>query len=160
MSLSIFKIEERTPSMSGMISVVKTIIRQFKSTAIKPYDILILEYGIDRPGEMEFLCSIAQPHISILTKLDAVHSLQFGNADQIAHEELKLQHNTLLHCYINNGEEKGMALAPKLRTKYTIYDTIGQQADITSSDYTITQNDYPSLSSPILTHSLKFSPPL
>ena len=77
MSLSIFKIEERTPSLSGMIAVLKTIIAQFKSSATKPYDILILEYGIDRPREMEFLCSIAKPHISVLTKLDAVHSLQF-----------------------------------------------------------------------------------
>lgn len=77
MSLSIFKIEERTPSLSGMINVLKIIIAQFKSSASKPYDILILEYGIDRPREMEFLCSIAKPHISVLTKLDAVHSLQF-----------------------------------------------------------------------------------
>ena len=77
MSLSIFKIEKRTPSLSGIITVLKTIRNQFKSSAPKPYDILILEYGIDRPREMEFLCSIAKPHISVLTKLDAVHSLQF-----------------------------------------------------------------------------------
>ena len=123
MSLSIFKIESWTPSVSGMITVLKTIMSLFKSSASKPYDILILEYGIDRPREMEFLCSIAKPHISVLTKLDAVHSLQFGTAEDIANEELKLQANTLLKCYINNNDPHGMNLISSLQTKVAIYNT-------------------------------------
>lgn len=123
MSLSIFKIETWTPSVSGMITVLKTIISQFKSSAVKPYDVLILEYGIDRPLEMEFLCSIAKPHISVLTKLDAVHSLQFGTAEDIASEELKLQKNTLLKCYINTSDTHGMTLAPSLTKEVKYYNT-------------------------------------
>ena len=123
MSLSIFQIESRTPSVSGMIATLKTILNKLKSSAGKPYDILILEYGIDRPMEMEFLCSICKPHISVLTKLDAVHSLQFGTAEDIATEELKLQKNTLLKCYINTSDEHGMTLAPSLRKEVKYYDT-------------------------------------
>ena len=122
MSLSIFKITDRTPSVSCMISTVRHIISLLKSPE-KPYDILILEYGIDRPREMEFLCSIAKPHISVLTKLDAVHSLQFGTAEDIANEELKLQANTLLKCYINNNDPHGMNLISSLQTKIDIYNT-------------------------------------
>ena len=122
MSLSIFQITERTPSVSCMISTVRKILSLLKSP-IKPYDILILEYGIDRPREMEFLCSIVKPHISVLTKLDAVHSLQFGDAEAIAQEELKLQTNTLLKCYINNNDPHGMERIPQLQTKISIYDT-------------------------------------
>lgn len=159
MSLSIFKIEERTPSVSGMISVLKTIISQFKSSASKPYDILILEYGIDRPREMEFLCSICKPHISILTKLDAVHSLQFGTAEDIANEELKLQKNTLLKCYINNNDPHGMNLISSLQTKISIYNTqnntILDKGIIWATDYTIYHNDHsePSLTAPICSQS-------
>ena len=76
MSLSIFQITERTPSITGMRQTLKKI-RALTHSDVKPYDVIILEYGIDRPQEMEFLCSIIKPHISILTKLDAVHSLQF-----------------------------------------------------------------------------------
>ena len=123
MSLSIFQIESRTPSVSGMITTLKIILNKLKSSAGKPYDILILEYGIDRPMEMEFLCSICKPHISVLTKLDAVHSLQFGTAEDIATEELKLQKNTLLKCYINTSDEHGMTLAPSLRKEVKYYDT-------------------------------------
>ncbi|AKH32750.1 putative bifunctional UDP-N-acetylmuramoylalanyl-D-glutamate--2,6-diaminopimelate ligase/UDP-N-acetylmuramoyl-tripeptide:D-alanyl-D-alanine ligase [candidate division SR1 bacterium Aalborg_AAW-1] len=159
MSLSIFKIEEWTPSVSGMISVLKTIISQFKSSASKPYDILILEYGIDRPREMEFLCSICKPHISILTKLDAVHSLQFGTAEDIANEELKLQKNTLLKCYINNNDPHGMNLISSLQTKVAIYNTqhntILEKGIIGATDYTIYHNDHsePSLTAPICSQS-------
>lgn len=159
MSLSIFKIEERTPSVSGMITTLKKIINQFKSSTQKPYDILILEYGIDRPREMEFLCSIAKPHISVLTKLDAVHSLQFGNAEAIATEELKLQKNTLLKCYINTSDTHGMTLAPSLKTKVTYYNTWSLTTNtkqlITSSDYTIYHNDQtePRLTAPICSQS-------
>lgn len=106
-----------------MISVLKTILNKFKSSSPKPYDILILEYGIDRPREMDFLCSICKPHISVLTKLDAVHSLQFGTAEDIANEELKLQINTLLKCYINNNDPHGMNLISSLQTKIAIYNT-------------------------------------
>ena len=123
MSLSIFQIESRTPSVSGMVTTLKTILNKLKSSTTKPYDILILEYGIDRPLEMEFLCSICKPHISVLTKLDAVHSLQFGTAEDIAYEELTLQTNTLLKCYINTSDSYGMTLSPSLKTKVTYYNT-------------------------------------
>ena len=153
MSLSIFKITKRTPSRKGMLSTIKTILSLLKSDQ-RPYDILILEYGIDRPKEMEFLCSIVQPHISILTKLDAVHSLQFWDAHAIAHEELKLQKNTLLHCYINNGDEQGMKLSSSLQTKVSIYDTIGKETDIYTSQYTIQHRKDKEFSSPLLSSSL------
>ena len=122
MSLSIFKIIERTPSVAAMFSTLRKILSLLKSDT-KPYDILILEYGIDRPKEMEFLCSIVKPHISILTKLDAVHSLQFGDAQAIAQEELILQKNTLLHCYINTSDKYGMKIAKNLKTKISYYNT-------------------------------------
>lgn len=169
MSLSIFKIESRTPSVSGMISTLQTIRKQLKSPQ-KPYDILILEYGIDRPLEMEFLCSIAKPHISVLTKLDAVHSLQFGTAEDIANEELKLQKNTLLKCYINTSDQHGMTLAPSLKTEITSYHTwVSREATVTpllsrrgdggeaySFNYTIYNNNHneSSLTAPICSQSI------
>ena len=120
---------------------VINIIRKKLQSDIRPYDILILEYGIDRPKEMEFLISIIQPHISILTKLDAVHSLQFGDAHAIAHEELKLQKNTLLKCYINTSELLGVTLAKKLKTKIAYYSTVSSSQKSQSKN-AISANHY------------------
>lgn len=156
MSLSIFQITERTPSLQGMRQTLKKIMRLTKSD-IKPYDVIVLEYGIDRPQEMEFLCSIVKPHISILTKLDAVHSLQFGTVDDIAKEELKLQKNTLLHCYINTSDSHGMNVAKQLKTKITYYHTDekpGNHNEIYTTDYTIQHNTSKKDSSPITSSSI------
>jgi len=54
-----------------------------------------LEYGIDRPGEMDFLLTITKPHIGIFTAIDSVHSEQFGNPGEIAREEVKMLKSTL-----------------------------------------------------------------
>ena len=52
--------------------------------ARKKYDVLIAEYGIDVPHDMEFLLKIARPDMSILTKLGSVHSENFpGGLDEL-----------------------------------------------------------------------------
>lgn len=62
MSLSIFQIEEWIPSVWNMIKVgIQVFGKAFCGG--KRYDIIVLEYGIDRPKEMEFLTWINRPHI-------------------------------------------------------------------------------------------------
>lgn len=110
MSLAIFKIEHRGASIGAMIATLFRVVGLTYFSGKKPYDVTILEYGIDTPGEMSFLVSIVKPHISILTKIDAVHSLQFGDPQQIAQEETKLQKATLETCIINHDDTYGRQL--------------------------------------------------
>lgn len=51
---------------------------------------LVLEYGIDHPGEMDFLLSIAVPDIAIITEVAPNHIEQFGNFDAYKQEKIKL----------------------------------------------------------------------
>lgn len=51
---------------------------------------LVLEYGIDHPGEMDFLLSIAIPDIAILTPVEPNHLEQFGSIDNYRHHKIKL----------------------------------------------------------------------
>lgn len=53
-------------------------------------DFLVLEYGIDHPGEMDFLSKIAKPNIVIFTPIVANHIEQFGNFEAYRDEKLKL----------------------------------------------------------------------
>ena len=71
LSLSIFEIEEFNPSIFWSIKTFFQIIIKFLFLK-KPYDIIILEYGIDRPMEMEFLLEIVKPHIGLFTAIDSV----------------------------------------------------------------------------------------
>lgn len=51
---------------------------------------LILEYGIDHPGEMQFLRSIAVPDIAIITPVNPNHLEQFGTLEVYRGEKLLL----------------------------------------------------------------------
>ena len=50
------------------------------SRLIRPYSqYLVLEFGIDHPGEMQFLLDIATPDIAIITPVEPNHLEQFGS---------------------------------------------------------------------------------
>ncbi len=51
---------------------------------------LVLEYGIDHPGEMNFLLSIATPDIAILTPVEPNHLEQFGTLSNYRNHKIKL----------------------------------------------------------------------
>lgn len=131
LSLSIFEIEDFSPTP---ICVLKTLfkvmwIRFFWK---KTYDIIVLEYWIDHPMEMEFLLQIAKPNIWVFTAIDSVHSMQFGNPANIAKEEKKMVQNTLDFAFLNINDEAAMSLIPQLEIDYLTYQT--QWNDIENCD--------------------------
>lgn len=73
---SIFQIESYEPSIKNLLKLSWSI---FKKSLLqkKQYDVLVAEYGIDSSGDMDFLLTIMKPDISVLTKLDSVHSDNF-----------------------------------------------------------------------------------
>ena len=129
LSLSIFEIDERNPTISTFISVLRKITKKTLFGA-RPYDIIILEYGIDRPLEMEFLLHIAKPHIWVFTAIDSVHSEQFGNPAEIAKEEVKMIQNTLEMWFLNANDVYALQLQKLIKIDYLMYQTQGH--DITA----------------------------
>lgn len=108
------------------------------------YDIILLEYGIDRPGEMDFLLTIANPHIGIFTAIDAVHSEQFGNPAEIAREEVKMLKNTLEIGFLNANDGYAIQLKEHLHIDYLTYQTEGNDisADIFFKDEKFFVSDF------------------
>lgn len=122
LSLSVFQVEEFNPSIFGAISVfIKILLKTFFSK--KSYDILILEYGIDRPWEMDFLLEIVQPNVWVFTAIDSVHSEQFGDPSKIAAEEVKMVQNTLEFAFLNIDDTYAMQLEKNLEIDYLTYQT-------------------------------------
>lgn len=104
MSLSILWISSYKPELK---SVLETLLKSLKIAFFskKLYDVIILEYWIDHPWEMEFLLTIAKPNIWIVTKIDKVHSLQFSSPEIIASEKYKLLIWTKDFSFINLDDE-------------------------------------------------------
>lgn len=131
LSLSIFEIEKFNPDLISFVgSLWKAFYRSMFGS--KPCDVLILEYGIDRPKEMEFLVSIAKPDLGVFTAIDSVHSEQFGDPSQIANEEVKMIKNTSEICFLNMDDTYAMQLKDLIKIDTITYQTIGydSKADI------------------------------
>ena len=50
-------------------------------------EILILEMGIDRPGDLKYLCSLAKPNIGIVSSVSYAHIEYFGSLSEIKKEK-------------------------------------------------------------------------
>ena len=58
---------------------------------LKTYpEVLVLEMGVDRPGDMDYLLRIVRPDVSVLTRIAESHLANFENLSQIAKEKGKL----------------------------------------------------------------------
>lgn len=143
MSLSIFQIEKWEPNIFYFITTLFKLIRK-RFFWSKPYDIILLEYGIDRPGEMDFLLTITKPHIGIFTAIDAVHSEQFGNPAEIAREEVKMLKSTLEIWFLNANDTYAIELKDHLYIDNLTYQTEGYdiKADIYFKDEKFFVSDF------------------
>ncbi|MDI6820646.1 MAG: Mur ligase family protein [Patescibacteria group bacterium] len=82
-------------STGGIFFWFKVILSSITRLIIKNPDypeILILEYGVDRPGDMSYLLSIARPHIGVFTAMGdiPVHVEFFNGPEGIVREKSKL----------------------------------------------------------------------
>ncbi|MEI8361270.1 MAG: Mur ligase family protein [bacterium] len=68
---------------------IKTLGLIIKKDSKYP-EIIILEMGIDRPGDMDYLISIARPQSGVVTTIGQSHLEFFGTQDKIAKEKGKL----------------------------------------------------------------------
>ncbi len=101
---SIFELEEYNPSIFSLIKNYFLFLWKL-IFAKKPYDILVLEYWIDHPGDMDFLLKIAKPHYSVFTKLDFIHVENFLDQGELFAEKLKLIESSKIKSYLNYKDE-------------------------------------------------------
>lgn len=84
---------------SGYSSACKwswLLLRAFYNSLLKDHsEILLLELGVDKPGDMDFLTSVVKPDISIMTNIFPVHmeTGQFDDLQAIFDEKRKIVDN-------------------------------------------------------------------
>ena len=85
-------IGSRSPGKNPLLWIFIFLKALFR--LISPYPrYLVLEYGIDHPGEMDFLLSIVKPDIAILSVVAPNHLEQFGSFELYRKEKLLLIEN-------------------------------------------------------------------
>ena len=66
-------------NLNNHIGVPLTLLEMDDST-----DWAVIEMGINHPGEMTYLCSIAEPDVALITNVELAHTEFFGNIEQVA----------------------------------------------------------------------------
>ncbi len=99
--LSVF--EKKVPSHATPIAWLKLLLRVL-GHFFKHYEILLLEYGIDRPGEMQELIAFARPDCAILTAVTPEHMEFLQTIDIVGNEETKILAASRLFGVVNSAD--------------------------------------------------------
>ncbi len=81
-------------------------------------ELAVLELGIDHPGEMDLLCSLAQPNAALLTGIGSAHLEGFGTREKLASEKARIYAylhqppNTKPNAKANKALTQALALLP------------------------------------------------
>ncbi len=98
-------------------------------------EILVLEMGIDREGDMDYLLSIVKPDIGIISNISHSHIEYFGSLEKIKKEKIKLVKNlkkdSLAILNFDNKYLKGLDRDIKCKT---IYYGLEPGADLLAKD--------------------------
>ncbi len=82
-------------------------------------EVLVLEYGVDRPGDMRFLLSIARPNVAVLTAIGETpaHVEFFRSPEEVAREKSRLMEAvpSTGFAVLNADDEMIMSLRPRAR---------------------------------------------
>lgn len=80
-------------------------------------EILILEFGANKPGEIKELTQYFPPSMSILTAVAPVHLEGFGDIHGVLNEKLEIIHSPILNKIIFNNDNELLAEAFKYVVK-------------------------------------------
>lgn len=96
---------------------------------------LVLEMGVDHPGDMDYLLSIIRPTIGVVTVIGQAHLEFFGSQDNIAKEKGKLITTMPIGGVgiLNADDKRVLALAKHGRAKVLTYG-FGSQAEVRATD--------------------------
>lgn len=82
-------LELKAPSNKSVIAWWQLIKAAFKKAFLAKefYEILVLEMGAEKPGDIALLMNIVQPDISVVTNVGTVHLQNYRTQDELAYEK-------------------------------------------------------------------------
>lgn len=135
--LSVFerKVPNRTTPVAWLKAAVAALGHFFKHR-----EILILEYGIDHPGDMDELVAFIRPHAAILTAVTPEHMEYLQTIDIVGEEETKIIRAIREFGVVNVADVDAKYLVD-ITTKWYSYGADGADAYYTvkerTAEYTV-----------------------
>jgi len=103
---------------------------------------LVLEMGADRKGDIAQLVKIAPPYVGIITNVGPVHIEQFGSVEGVAREKGIMFRNTVKGGWIivNADDKETVRLAGYNKGKQVLYSAKGSNAEIQATEISVSRS--------------------
>jgi len=103
-------------------------------------EILILELGVDKPGDLDYLLGFIKPEISVITSIGAVHLEALKTEKEVFIEKSKLAKRMKKRgiAVLNFDDQRLRQLGLKLKRKVVFYG-LDAQANLSASDIRYTE---------------------
>ncbi|MEK7619858.1 MAG: UDP-N-acetylmuramoyl-tripeptide--D-alanyl-D-alanine ligase [Patescibacteria group bacterium] len=133
--LTILGAESAGKSIFGWLKVL------FSSPKVMP-EVFVLEYGIDRPGDMKHLCEIAAPDIAVMTRISHVHAEYFRSIEELAEEKAVLLQHAKQLVVLNADDPRVLGLEGHAHCPILTYG-FSSAANVRASNYLLqTREDF------------------
>lgn len=96
-----FRVHAPERSFNTLIGCTSTIMAMPKET-----EILILEFGANKPGEIKELTEYFPPSIAVLTAVAPVHLEGFGNVEGVLNEKLEISRSENISKIVFNNDNE------------------------------------------------------
>jgi UDP-N-acetylmuramoyl-tripeptide--D-alanyl-D-alanine ligase len=118
----------------GSFNTPMGICKVINNDLTSDHQILVLEMGARYAGNIQELCDIAKPDISVITIVGLAHLETFGSQDVIAWEKGALVRNLDGGTAILNGDDHRVQAMKQYENDFSTIDAGIEQGDITASD--------------------------
>lgn len=96
-----FNVTKTMANFNNEIGVPVTILSMEPNT-----EVLVIEMGMDRPGQLDFLSRLVEPDVAIITMIGEAHIEFFGTRDKIADAKMEITHGLKADgTFIYDGDE-------------------------------------------------------
>jgi len=133
--LTILGLESPGRSLIGWFKVVVLAGKLIYQTDPNYPEFIVLEMGVDHPGDMDYLLSIVRPAIGVITVIGQAHLEFFGSQDNIAKEKGKLITSLPSDGWaiLNADDRRVSSMADNSQAKIITYG-FGPQAEVRAVD--------------------------
>jgi len=132
-------IDEVSPGRSaiGWLKVLLKAKRLAKGGADYP-QVLVLEFGTDKPGDLDYLCDIAPPDVSVITRISTVHAENFGTVEKLVEEKAALARRAKESgaVVLNADDDRVLAMKSQAKAPVMTYG-FSAGADVVAANYSL-----------------------
>ncbi len=130
------------PEIGGKLFWLKVILMAFLRLIFRMRypELLVLEYGVDKPGDMKYLLDIARPQIGVITAIGEipVHVEFFSGPEALAREKSKIIENlpSTGFAVLNFDDDSVYEMKERTRAHIMSYG-FGEGADVRITNFEV-----------------------